>query len=143
MSRGYAPVTDVRSVTVDGLATEAERTTHRALVAVQRRGLRTSGEVEVVASVVVAVERRDAAADEEVGVAVVPVDDARGSGLVHVSRSLRRPCPVTITSGCHNRDTSRRDQRGEHEHPPTSHARIEPQRPRVARATRHALDGVV
>ena len=72
------------------LATEAERATHRALVAVQRRGLRTSGEVEVVAPVVVAVERRDAATDEEVGVAVVPVDDARGSGLVDVSRSLRR-----------------------------------------------------
>jgi hypothetical protein len=73
------------------LATEAEDATHRTLVAVQRRGLRTSREVEVVAPVVVAVERRDAATDEEVGAAVVPVDDASGCGLVHVARSLRRP----------------------------------------------------
>ena len=70
------------------LACEAERTAHRALVAVQRGRLAAAGEEQLGATVVVTVERRHSPADEELELAVVGVVDARRGRLVDEPRRL-------------------------------------------------------
>ena len=91
-------MTAVRSVIGDDLPGEAERAAHRALVEVERSGLAAPGEEQFVAPVVVAVERRHAAADEEVRLPRVPVVDACCRCLVDEMRRLvggRLACRLT------------------------------------------------
>ena len=68
---------------------EAERTAHRALVAVERGRLGAAGEVQVGAPVVVAVEGGDAAADEELERRRRTVVDARAGSCRR--RTAARP----------------------------------------------------
>ena len=70
---------------------EPQRPADRAVVAVQRGRRAAAGEVQLAATVVVAVERGDAATDEVLEVAVVAVVDAAGLGdEVGRVRSLTR-----------------------------------------------------
>ncbi len=61
---------------------EPERAARRAAVVVEGRGVGAAGEVDLGSPVVVAVEDRDAATDEERELAVVRVLDARGGRLL-------------------------------------------------------------
>ena len=83
------------------LPREAERTADRALVPVERGRLAAAGEEQLVAPVVVAVERRHATADEELELAVVRVVDARRARLVHEPRGRggRRPHRLLSLAG--------------------------------------------
>ena len=69
----------------------------RALVAIEGGGVGASGEVEIRPSVVVAVERGDAAADEEREVAVVDVVHAGGGRLPRRSAVEPQPMPMRST----------------------------------------------
>ena len=73
-----------------GPGTEAQRAAGRALVAVERCRLGAPGEVEVGTRVVVAVERRHPAADEEGELPVVAVLDAGGRRLLHEAGRIER-----------------------------------------------------
>ena len=88
MSSGYAPVTAVKVGDGRRERREAQRSARRALVVVQRRRLAAAGEVQLAAPVVVAVERRHAAADEVLEVTGVAVIDAAGLG--HEARRAER-----------------------------------------------------
>ena len=72
---------------------EPQRATGVALVAVEGGRFAAAGEVQVGAPVVVAVERGDAAAHEELELTVVPVVDAGGGGVVDEVRRHRRGRP--------------------------------------------------
>ena len=81
-------MTAVRSVTGEVTCSKRSAPATSLVVAVEGSGRRTAGEVEVVEPVAVAVERGDAAADEELVLALVGVVDARGDRVVDEPRSF-------------------------------------------------------
>jgi hypothetical protein len=91
---------------------EAQRAAHRALVAVQRGRLAPTGEEQFGAPVVIAIEHRHTAADEELELPVVGVVDAGRGRLVHEQRGLaggRRRSP-----GAPRRQQDRDPRAGRH-----------------------------
>ena len=70
-------------------AGELERASHQAFVSVERRRLAPSSEEQLVAAVVIAVERGHAASDEELRPPGVGVVDAGGDRLVHEVAAIR------------------------------------------------------
>ena len=107
------------------LLCESERATDRTLVAVQRGRLAAAGEVQVGATVVVAIEHRHTPAHEELELAVVDVLDARFGRVVHVARWRRRAVgcerAVRITAfPQHERSDDDQRQGGDHPDGPSS-----------------------
>ena len=82
-----------------GDSVERELAAHLGLVAVQRRGSFTAGEVQVGAPVRVAVEDRHASADEVLELAVVAVvDPGRGRLVDELRRSAHRRRPLVAVT---------------------------------------------
>ncbi len=118
------------------LPCEAERTAHRALVAVQRGRLAPAGEEQFGATVVVTVERRHSPADEELELAVVGVVDAGRGRLVDEPRRLAgvRSRPT----GAPGRQHERHDHDDDHHHDNRGDERPTRTRPPVCGAPRRA-----
>ena len=83
-------MTSIRSVTGSDWAVKRSAPPTGLVVAVERGRLGAAGEVEVGPRVVVAVERRHAAAHEEGELPVVAVLDAGGRRLLHEARRIER-----------------------------------------------------
>ncbi len=111
-SSGYAPVVDDRSVTASESGVNRSAPPIGLSVAKEGRGPAAAGEIQVRAPIVIAVERRRAAADEELVFAVVDVVEAGGQSLLdevgrrqgcHRSGAAQHPGPDEHRERCRRR----------------------------------------
>ena len=96
----------------DRAPAEPERAADRAVVVIQRGTTAATREVELGEPVLVAVERRDPAADEKLEVALVDVVDPRLSGLIHEARDDRVSIFLRCASGRRDEDEREKARKG-------------------------------